>query len=78
MESGKLEKIKSSDSKNEVVARVPKEQLKSLFYLFAGKPDSRIQVFESAVHLKPNDIRASLKIDITRQGNSGREAIFHS
>jgi hypothetical protein len=43
-------------SGNDLVARVPKEQLKSLFYLFSGKPDSRIKTFEDAVQISKQDI----------------------
>ena len=39
-----------------MVAAIPKDQLRSMFYLFAGKPDSRIKVFETPVYLKPSDI----------------------
>lgn len=39
-----------------MVAAIPKDQLRSMFYLFAGKPDSRIKVFETPVFLKPADI----------------------
>lgn len=35
----------SVNSHGGVVAKLPKEQLKSLFYLFAGKPDSRVKVY---------------------------------
>lgn len=39
-----------------LVAKLPKDQLRSLFYLFAGKPDSRIKVFENPLHLEVKDI----------------------
>lgn len=40
----------------ELVASMPRDQLRSLFYLFSGKPDSRIRVFDEAVHLRPDDL----------------------
>lgn len=43
-------------SQGDLVAAVPKDQLRSLFYLFAGKPDSRIQVFNAPIHIEPQDI----------------------
>jgi len=43
-------------SGNDLVARVPKEQLKSLFYLFSGKPDSRIKTFKDPVQLTKSDV----------------------
>lgn len=43
-------------SENDVIASVPREHLKSFFYLFSGKPDSRIKVFSDPVHLKQTDI----------------------
>ncbi|MCW8832119.1 MAG: hypothetical protein OQK09_04880 [Colwellia sp.] len=39
-----------------VVAKMPKEQLKSLFYFFAGKPDSRIKVYHKPLYLEVSDI----------------------
>lgn len=39
-----------------VIAKLPKEQMKSLFYLFAGKPDSQIKVFQDPIHITPSDI----------------------
>lgn len=41
---------------SDLVARVPKEQLKSLFYLFSGKPDSRIKTFQDAVQITKQDV----------------------
>lgn len=49
-----------------LVARLPKDQLKSLFYLFAGKPDSRIKVFEKPIFLDVNDV-IELNDSITRK-----------
>lgn len=40
----------------DLTARVPKEQLKSLFYLFAGKPDSRIKTFKQPIQLRRQDL----------------------
>lgn len=51
----KHESIAPSDIKN-VIAEIPREQLKSLFYLFSGKPDSRIKVFSDPIHIKREDI----------------------
>lgn len=49
-----------------IVSTLPKEQLKSLFYLFTAKPDSRTKVFNSAVFLERNDI-VELNDCITRK-----------
>lgn len=46
----------SLDKQNELIAKMPKDQLRSLFYLFSGKPDSRIKVYSSPVHLTHADI----------------------
>ena len=43
-------------SGTDLVARVPKEQLKSLFYLFSGKPDSRIKTFKDAIQITKPDV----------------------
>lgn len=43
-------------SEHDVIASVPREHLKSFFYLFSGKPDSRIKVFSEPVHLTQSDI----------------------
>lgn len=43
-------------SGGDLVAAVPKDQLRSLFYLFTGKPDSRIKIFKDPIHLEPSDI----------------------
>lgn len=40
----------------ELTARVPKENLKSLFYLIAGKPDSRIKTFKDPIQLRKDDL----------------------
>lgn len=45
----------SEEAKN-LVAKLPKDQLRSLFYLFAGKPDSRIKIFEKPLYLEVKDI----------------------
>lgn len=50
----------------EVVAKLPKEQLKALFYLFAGKPDSRIKVYHKPLYLEVTDI-VELNDCITRK-----------
>lgn len=46
----------NNPSPAEVIAAMPKDQLRSLFYLFAAKPDSRIKVFEEPIHLMLSDI----------------------
>ncbi|WP_152412536.1 hypothetical protein [Xanthomonas phaseoli] len=51
----------------DLVARVPKEHLKSLFYLFSGKPDSRIKTFNDAIHISKQDI---LELHICKTSNS--------
>ncbi len=40
-----------------VVAKVPKEAFKAMFYLFAGKPDSRVKLFNRRVVVQHEDIR---------------------
>lgn len=40
----------------DLVAAVPKDHLRSLFYLFTGKPDSRIKVFNDPVCVAPEDV----------------------
>lgn len=40
----------------DVVAAMPKDDLRSLFYLFTGKPDSRIKVFSDAICLCKDDV----------------------
>lgn len=49
-DSGEVQKA------DDIIAKLPKEQLKSLFYLFAGKPDSRIKVFNTPIFIGPEDI----------------------
>jgi len=39
-----------------LVAAMSKENLRSLFYLFAGKPDSRIKIFNDPISISPQDI----------------------
>jgi len=43
-------------SGGDLVAAVPKDHLRSLFYLFTGKPDSRIKLFDEPVCIGPEDI----------------------
>lgn len=43
-------------SSGDLVAAVPKDQLRSLFYLFTGKPDSRIKIFNSPICVAPEDV----------------------
>lgn len=49
--------LPTADPRGDLVASVPREHLRSMFYLFAGKPDSRLKVFTDPVHLKPQDLR---------------------
>lgn len=60
---GKDEALENAEK---VIATLPKEQIKSLFYLFAGKPDSRTKVFNTAVFLEKEDI-VELNDCITRK-----------
>jgi hypothetical protein len=39
-----------------LVASIPKDHLRSLFYLFTGKPDSRIKIFQDPVQIGREDI----------------------
>ncbi|PME29091.1 hypothetical protein BCV39_03870 [Vibrio sp. 10N.286.55.E10] len=50
----------------DALASLPKEKLKSLFYLFAGKPDSRIKVFHKSLYIEVSDI-IELNACITRK-----------
>lgn len=46
-----------------VVASVPKEAFKAMFYLFAGKPDSKVKMMNRRVIITPDDLRdLNLKI----------------
>ncbi|MDK9758672.1 hypothetical protein KIV40_25615 [Vibrio sp. D173a] len=56
----------SVDGQESVVAKLPKEQLKSLFYLFAGKPDSQIKVYHKPLFIELDDIK-ELNACITRK-----------
>lgn len=58
--------IVSTDTSDSVTASLPRDQLRSMFYLFAGKPDSRIKVFEGALQLRPSDI-VELNLCIVRK-----------
>lgn len=40
----------------QIVASVDKDAFRAMFYLFAGKPDSKHQAFRGKVTLKPNDL----------------------
>lgn len=48
--------IEKIDQNSSLIATIPRKELRSLFYLFSAKPDSRIKVFISPVHLKRSDI----------------------
>ena len=48
--------ISDPQDPGELVAHVPHQDLKSLFYLFTGKPDSRVKTFERAIELSQQDI----------------------
>lgn len=41
---------------NQLIEAIPKDQLRSLFYLFAAKPDSRIKIYQEPIHLELVDI----------------------
>ncbi|WP_321394630.1 hypothetical protein [uncultured Desulfuromusa sp.] len=40
-----------------VVASVPKEAFKAMFYLFAGKPDSKVKMMNRRVTIAPDDLQ---------------------
>lgn len=40
----------------EIIAQIPRESLKALFYLFAGKPDSSVRLFKRRIIVTPDDI----------------------
>jgi len=44
-------------AEEEIVASVPKDAFKAMFYLFAGKPDSRVRLFKRKVQLLPDDLQ---------------------
>lgn len=50
----------------DIMAAVPKDHLRSLFYLFTGKPDSRIKVFSDPISIQKDDI-VGLNTCITRK-----------
>lgn len=54
------------EAAGELVAKLPKDHLRSLFYLFSGKPDSRIKVFSEPIHIDRGDI-VELNDCITRK-----------
>ncbi|UJX28258.1 hypothetical protein [Vibrio parahaemolyticus] len=56
----------SAHDQGSVVAKLPKQQLKSLFYLFAGKPDSRIKVYHKPLFIELDDVQ-ELNACITRK-----------
>ena len=39
----------------DLIAAVPKDHLRSLFYLFTGKPDSRIKIYNEHICVEPQD-----------------------
>jgi len=39
-----------------IIASVPKDAFKAMFYMFAGKPDSKVKVLDRSITLKPEDI----------------------
>ncbi|MDD4274247.1 MAG: hypothetical protein PHG14_11035 [Desulfobacter postgatei] len=47
-----------------VIASVPKEAFKAMFYLFAGKPDSKVKMMNRRVIITPDDLR-DLNLKIT-------------
>ncbi|KZN58424.1 hypothetical protein N474_25585 [Pseudoalteromonas luteoviolacea CPMOR-2] len=49
-----------------LVAKVPREHFKSMFYLFSGKPDSRVKLFNEPVEIKLRNI-IDLNRDVTRK-----------
>lgn len=46
-------RLKSTES---VVASIPKEAFKAMFYMFAGKPDSKVKMMNRHVTITPEDI----------------------
>jgi hypothetical protein len=58
-----------SNSKSPTLPQgLSKEQLKSYFYLFSGKPDSKVKVFNTPIFIEPQDIR-ELNDCVTRKLN---------
>lgn len=47
---------------DEIVSRVPKEAFKAMFYMYAGKPDSIVKMFEKKIIVTVDDI-----IDLNRR-----------
>ena len=56
--------ISPANLPHEVVAAVPKEAFKAMFYLFAGKPDSEVKIFNRRVIITPDDLN-DLNLKIT-------------
>ena len=53
MEEGNIQKLTGSES---IVASVPKEAFKAMFYLFAGKPDSRSKTLNRKIQIDKQSI----------------------
>ena len=51
---GERGKVRSRD--DQMVATVDKDAFRAMFYMFAGKPDSKHQAFQGDMLLGPNDI----------------------
>lgn len=49
-----LHEIEAAEAK--IVAAVPKDAFKAMFYLFAGKPDSRLKLYKRKIQLHSDDI----------------------
>ena len=56
MDSGHIPSYSVQHAEGELVARSSKEDLKALFYVFAGKPDSVIKVFPRQAIVTPEDL----------------------
>lgn len=56
-EPGQVTDLKRLSPDEAIVASVPKEAFKAMFYLFAGKPDSNVKLFRRRVLVSPVDFR---------------------
>ncbi len=56
-ESEIVTQVKRLSPDEAIIASVPKEAFKAMFYLFAGKPDSNVKLFRRRVLVSPNDFR---------------------
>jgi hypothetical protein len=60
---------------NKYLAEFDPQDLKALFYLMAGKPDSRTKLFNSPINLNPNDFIELNELIISKLDNHNTDAV---